>query len=375
MITAAHAGLAIKTLVNDVTTTYGTTERDDLLNCYPPIGIGSLPNSGALTEIPLIGGSPPPNPSTNPGLEKLPALGGLPSLAWSSTSNAGISATITNLLPYAGGSLTMPSAGVYLGEGIPPVPDKLAAKIRRGEYIEIGELLPEFWSSAKGDDGEPSKEARGRRSRKVTDIFTWLQCFGAYVSVRAPQAPHLIPELMAYMATIVRVSQDYSGLAWVRYDAAFRRQAALTNNMRWSVINSTLYTMCFTGMASTTKRCELCFATTHSEHECAQRGDPDPEMKDRLKAIETAVLAITNKQDPLPKATIQPPIAKPSGELCRKWNSGNCTYPRCRHTHACSICGGNHPATKCGSMPPTQQPMGQSSSTTGKHFRTSARPY
>ena len=180
---------------------------------------------------------------------------------------------------------------------------------------------------------------------------------------------------MAYMATIVLVSQDYSGLAWVRYDAAFRQQAALTNNMRWSVINSTLYTMCFKGMASTTKWCELCFATTHSEHECAQRGDPDPEMKDCLKAIETAVLAITNKQDPLQKATIQPPVAKPSGELCRKWNSGNCTYSRCRHTHACSICGGNHPATKCGSVPPTQQPMGQSSSTTGKHFRTSARPY
>ena len=97
---------------------------------------------------------------------------------------------------------------------------------------------------------------------------------------------------MAYMATIVRVSEDFSGLTWVRYDAAFHRQAALTHNERWSV-NSTLYTMCFTGMASATKRCELCFASTHTEQECVQRGEPDTEMKDRLKAIEATVLAMT----------------------------------------------------------------------------------
>ncbi len=63
---------------------------------------------------------------------------------------------------------------------------------------------------------------------------------------------------MAYMTTIVRVSQDYAGLAWFRYDAAFCCQAALIGNTRWSVINPTLYTMCFTGKAAAQKRCELC---------------------------------------------------------------------------------------------------------------------
>ena len=32
---------------------------------------------------------------------------------------------------------------------------------------------------------------------------------------------------MAYIITITRVSQDFTGMAWVRYDAAFRRQAAI----------------------------------------------------------------------------------------------------------------------------------------------------
>ena len=125
------------------------------------------------------------------------------------------SVSLTNLLPFVRENLKLQSEGVYVGDGIPTVPEKLATKIRRGEFIDIGELLPEFWT-LKGEDGEAGRDTKLRRTRKVTDIFTWLQYFVVYVSVRATQAPHLIPEFMAYMATIVRVSQDYSGLAWVR---------------------------------------------------------------------------------------------------------------------------------------------------------------
>ena len=205
-----------------------------------------------------------------------------------------------------------------------------------------------------------------RRSRKVTDILTWLQCFGSYVAVLTPGRPQLIPEMMAYMSTIIRVSQDYTGLAWVRYDAAFRRQAALTGNDRWSVVNTTLYTMCFTGMAASVKRCELCFASTHSERECAQRGDPDPDMSDRLKNLEAAVVAIAKPRQP-PGGASTP--ARPSGELCRKWNSTGCTFPNCRHLHACSLCKGSHPATRC-TMRRGQQGENPKAGALGQH-----RPY
>jgi hypothetical protein len=66
------------------------------------------------------------------------------------------------------------------------------------------------------------------------------------------------------MSTIVRTSQDFEGLAWVRYDAAYWRQATLMGNTKWSAVNVTLYTMCFTGVASGKARCELCFATSHT---------------------------------------------------------------------------------------------------------------
>jgi len=100
---------------------------------------------------------------------------------------------------------------------------------------------------------------------------------------------------MAYMGVIVTVSQEYVGLAWVRYDSAFCRQAAFTGNTHWSTINSILYAICFTGRATSTPRCELCFASTHTAKECAQKGDPDPGLQDRLKAIKTVALALTSK--------------------------------------------------------------------------------
>ena len=215
------------------------------------------------------------------------------------------------------------------------------------------------------------------RSRSVTDILTWLQCYGTYVSVLAPSQPELIPELMSYMSLIIRVSQDYSGLAWVRYDAAFRRQAALTGNKRWSVVNSSLFAINFTGTAKAIPRCELCFATTHTERECAQQGNPDPGLRDRLRAIESAVLVLTAK----PSAGVNggTSIRERSGEACRNWNRGSCSFPKCRHNHTCSNCGGGHQAVVCtrSALTPDRGRGFQSHTPScgGARFQGGAKPY
>ena len=84
-----------------------------------------------------------------------------PSNSGDEPSSMGLAATMCNLLPAAGNvGASAPSTGVYIGEGLPPVPLNLAEKIRRWEYSDMLELLPEFWvplgSSQEGDlPGQP----------------------------------------------------------------------------------------------------------------------------------------------------------------------------------------------------------------------------
>ncbi len=131
---------------------------------------------------------------------------------------------------------------------------------------------------------------------------------------------------------IVRVSQDFVGLAWVRYDAAFRRQEALTGNTQWSVINSTLYTMCFTGHVGL-----VCGLGLSSFLVIAFRwsltpgsGSPDwehfPSMCDVAKHSSHSFVFVA-----------------PKLEVCRKWNS---SFSHCKYSHTCSVYRGDHPASR-----------------------------
>ena len=151
---------------------------------------------------------------------------------------------MANMLPQANTGLNTVTQGVHVGEGLPAVPAKVAVKIGEGLCRHGGapaKVLVPAPERVPGKDG----------THKVQDIFAWLQCFVLYTSIRAPENPELIPELMAYQSTIVRASQDYAGLAWMQYDSAFHRQVALTGLTHWSAINPTSYTLCFTGCART----------------------------------------------------------------------------------------------------------------------------
>ena len=244
-----------------------------------------------------------------------------------------LAATVT-VLANAGVDKTRQGEGVYVGEGLPPVPQKLVKRIRSGEYVEMEELLPEMCTR---DDAEP--EAKRHCSRRSPDIFTWLQCFGVYTSIRGAQFPELITELMAYMGTIIRVNREYTGSEWAKYDMLFHKHAALRRETRWSVINPTIYARCFTAATRSPPRCEVCLASTHDTRECSQRDVDEGDIEGRLRNMERTIQNLP----PLPPRN----VIQFSGEVCRKWNKGECRYAYCRHTHVCSSCGGAHPAVRC----------------------------
>ncbi len=138
-------------------------------------------------------------------------------------------------------------------------PAKLASRIQAWEFVEMAELLPEFWAQKADREGAQHPSA-GRRKCPVTELNTWMQCFVVYVGVMAAKHLEAMPELIAYMVAIIRASEDYSGQAWVRYDAAYRRLAAANGNRAWSRINPSLFFLCFTGKAQAARRCDLCLS-------------------------------------------------------------------------------------------------------------------
>ena len=138
-------------------------------------------------------------------------------------------------------------SGIYVGEGLPSIPMKLAQRIWRWEFIHMVEMLLGLWA-CKGDDNlttDPTTRVR----RPITDLKTWLKAFATYVAVMSQKNGGAVPELIVYMVSIIRTEEEYAEGAWVHYDAAYHQQAAECRNTTWSKVSPSLFSLCFTGKA------------------------------------------------------------------------------------------------------------------------------
>ena len=117
------------------------------------LGKDGLPNEEELQNVLVVSekpsGSQGPLPTVEQKMERL-------------------SKSVITKVPTKG-ELPESKEGVYVGEGLPPVPLKVAKKIRRGEFVEMEELLPELCPATR--DGDDTKmQIKG--NRKITDVFT-----------------------------------------------------------------------------------------------------------------------------------------------------------------------------------------------------------
>ena len=105
-----------------------------------------------------------------------------------------------------------------MGEGMAPVPKKMAEKIWKWEYVELGDILPEN-GMFRAEEGSTNPLGVVRRWQQVTEVNTWVQCFAVYIGVMWHKFPEAVPELLAYMILIVRSKPGVcrTGLGTVRY--------------------------------------------------------------------------------------------------------------------------------------------------------------
>ena len=199
------------------------------------------------------------------------------------------------------------------------------------------ELLPEFWAGGKGES------SRGVANRGKGCRTSWCGC-SVMLNTWASKFLEVVPELMAYQVGVLRASIELEGGAWAAYDVAYHRQAAATGHRRWSKVNPSLYSLCFTGKAKQSSRCEFCLGSSHKSEECALAVEEDLDLGKRMKAVESAVVAFSAKTGGEQQGN--------GGDLCRLYQQNRCTFVPCKFTHSCRRCGGPHPMSGCGRAAP-----------------------
>ena len=288
------------------------------------VSLGALPPSSAISWVPTFTDSTL-STSVNTSLGILPVTSAavIPSAASVSAS----ASTPVSATPSCAG------AGLYLGEGLLLVPDKLAQKIIRLEFVEMRDLMPETWLREEDEVRRNTLSWPRRRTAPITDILQWLQCYAAMVGVLARAYPQMVPEFMSYQATIIKCARDFDGIAWAQYDRAYRRQVSQTKDLRWSRLNPTLYSLCFAGRAKRHIACSFCLSDNHASDHCPE--NPNGSVFPWFQS--NAVQATTTASSVKPR-------------FCHLYNAREgprCTFQPCKFAHQCSVCRGLHPRSAC----------------------------
>lgn len=242
---------------------------------------------------------------------------------------------LSTIMPIVVGRSAQPQPAQY--DPTAAVPPKLVKKILDLEFVEMRELVPEAWQ----DDPQAAPDLSGQRRHvhrpPITDILTWLDCFGRMAAILCTKYPEKATELWAYQSSILRAAKNFEGQSWVSYDRQYRREALSRRDLNWSALDSRLYSEAFTGRAKAVLRCRHCLGEGHVSTACPA----SPFSPDQFPAH-------SSRSGAAPKY--------PEGkEPCRKYNDGRCTYPYCRYRHVCKECSLPHPWISCHRNPSAPQ--------------------
>ena len=70
--------------------------------------------------------------------------------------------------------------------------------------------------------------------------------------------PETLRDLITYQLFIVKHSKRFKYPSWLFYDVEYRKWAAANNIRNWSITNSELYSLAFTGQALAINWCPVC---------------------------------------------------------------------------------------------------------------------
>ena len=219
------------------------------------------------------------------------------------------------------------------------LPPKIVKRILSLEIVEMSDLWADIWP----DDPSTTETPNGpRRPEKlpVTNIRSWLECFGRMAAVLATRFPEKAPELWAYQISILHAAHTYEGANWVAYDRLYRREMLAKKDLNWSMSNPRLYSEAFTGRAKRHPQCPHCLSEDHAGASCPH--NPNPPVVGWFQGSLPPQPPSAHPTHPL-----VPPQQQRVQEVCHNFNANRCRFTRCRFLHICFECAGAHAATHC----------------------------
>ena len=246
-----------------------------------------------------------------------------------------------------------------LGLDLPPIPERIREKIRRGEYVHLSMLLQANLAATRETRSECAPERartlRESASISITDFTGWSEAWSLYSAVLASFYPHVAPRLFQYQHFLALKSRAFRASAWLRYDREFRLKVAVNRSWHYEVVDTELWASCFAAdsLASAapapagTLTCYTCGSGGHLYAQCPlrrQSGGPRAPLRSEPPLAPAAVAPAT-----APSSWVQPRPPPGAHEPCMIYNDrGRCFRgPRCPYTHACLSCGGPHAKRVC----------------------------
>ena len=154
-------------------------------------------------------------------------------------------------------SAASPALSITTGPNSTPIPQKIFQKIRKGEYVDLAELLPVRLG------GQQESLGSGAKSKRISNILQWVECFNAYTSVVLAQSKRPIGLFLSHC-------ED-----WIQYDSNFRKQAAAFSSEKWAEIHPTLWQLAFANAAPRTHYA-MCFSLDHTTQTCDEYSGTTP---------------------------------------------------------------------------------------------------
>ena len=183
---------------------------------------------------------------------------------------------------------------LYIGEGLPPIPEKLIRRIQDGHFINMAELLPDNLEATNSTEDDHANAKR--KQQEVTQIMDWIQCFSTYIAVVSHANPDCVVDLIAYLNLIINGQRRFQDFDWALYDRQFRQKAAATSTLQWGTTDGTLWNLSRVNRYTRPPHGATAFPSTTS-----------------------------NKKTP----------------ICLEWNedpSEGCPHQNCRYEHVCYRC-------------------------------------